>query len=71
MIENIKFDRKRGWIKNLDLKDAKQKMKNVFKAFEDYKNELYGKGKRKPLSHKEKQKRKAKRKAKKRNNKRR
>lgn len=42
-------------------------MKSLFKAFNDYKNELYGKGERKPLSHKERQKRKAKR----RNNKRR
>ena len=32
-------------------------MKNLFKAFEDCKNELYGKNKRKPLTHKERKKR--------------
>lgn len=36
-------------------------MKNIFKVFDDYTRELYGQRKRKPLSHKEKQKRKAKR----------
>lgn len=34
---------------------------NIFKAFENYKSELYGIGKRKQLSHKQRQKRKRKR----------
>lgn len=36
-------------------------MKNLFKVYENYVRELYGKNKMKPLSHKEKQKRKRKR----------
>lgn len=32
-------------------------MRNILKAFEDYKSELYGVGKRKQMSHKERQKR--------------
>lgn len=40
-------------------------IKSFFTAIENYKNELYGKNKRKPLSAKERKKRKAKRRNKK------